>query len=132
VSALVVDASASVELVARTALGQQLAAFVRTHSVLWVPDGLFDVEVHAVLRRWDLRSVLTPDQVAASRLRLSSLRLRRAAVSNLAEPAWQLRANITFSDACYVALAEALGCPLLTADLRLASAPNLPVHTLQP
>lgn len=112
-SAVVVDASAAVELVARTALGHQLAAFVRTHSVLWVPDGLFDVEVHAVLRRWDLRSVLTPDQVAASRLRLTSLRL-------------------TLSDACYVALAEALGCPLLTADLRLASAPNLPVRTLQP
>jgi predicted nucleic acid-binding protein len=76
--------------------------------------------------------VLTPDQVAAARLRLTSLRLRRAAVSNLSERAWQLRANITFSDACYVVLAEALGCPLLTADLRLASAPNLPVPTIHP
>jgi predicted nucleic acid-binding protein len=37
---------------------------------------------------------------------------------------------MTFSDACYVALAEALRCPLLTADLRLASTPNLPVSTL--
>ena len=26
--------------------------------------------------------------------------------------------------ACYVALAEALGCPLLTADVRLANAPG--------
>lgn len=131
-SAVVVDASAAVELVARTALGHHVATIVRQHTALWVPDGLFDVEVHAVLRRWDLRSVLAPDQVAASRLRLTSLRLRRAAVSNLTERAWQLRSNITFSDACYVTLAEALGCPLLTADLRLASAPNLPVRTLQP
>lgn len=131
-TAAVVDASSAVELIARTSLGRQIARLVPAGAVLWVPDGLFDVEVHAVLRRWDLRSVLTPDQVAASRLRLASLRLRRAAVSNLAERAWQLRANITFSDACYVALAEALECPLLTADLRLGSAPNLPVRTLHP
>jgi predicted nucleic acid-binding protein len=130
VSGLVVDASSAVELVARTTLGRQVARLVPTHAVLWVPDGLFDVEVHAVLRRWDLRSVLTRDQVAACRLRLAALRLRRAAVSNLAERAWQLRANITFSDACYVALAEALGFPLVTTDLRLASTPNLPVPTL--
>jgi predicted nucleic acid-binding protein len=132
VSAVVVDASSAIELLARTSLGRQIARVVPVNAVLWVPDGLFDVEVHAVLRRWDLRSVLTPDQVAACRLRLTSLRLRRAAVSNLTERAWQLRANITFSDACYVALAEALGCPLLTADLRLASAPSLPVPTLHP
>lgn len=129
---LVVDASAGVELVARTAIGLQLAGTVPTSVVMWMPDGLFDVEVHAVLRRWDLRSVLMPDQVAASRLRLASLRLRRASVSSLAERAWQLRANITFSDACYVALAEALGCPLLTADHRLSSTPNLPIDTLHP
>jgi predicted nucleic acid-binding protein len=36
----------------------------------------------------------------------------------LASRARQLRANITFPDACYVALAEALHCPLLTADQR--------------
>jgi predicted nucleic acid-binding protein len=130
VSSLVLDASSAVELLARTTIGHLVARLVPRRAVLWVPDGLFDVEVHAVLRRWDLRSVLTPNQVAACRLRLAALRLRRAAVSNLAERAWQLRANMTFSDACYVALAEALGCPLLTADLRLASTPNLPVSTL--
>jgi predicted nucleic acid-binding protein len=38
--------------------------------------------------------------------------------------AWELRANLTISDACYVALAESAGCPLLTADRRLANAPG--------
>jgi predicted nucleic acid-binding protein len=33
---------------------------------------------------------------------------------------WQLRENITPYDAAYVALAEDLGLPLVTADLRLA------------
>jgi predicted nucleic acid-binding protein len=36
--------------------------------------------------------------------------------------AWALRDNVTPYDACYIALAEALDCPLLTADTRLASA----------
>ncbi|RJQ13077.1 MAG: VapC toxin family PIN domain ribonuclease, partial [Dehalococcoidia bacterium] len=33
--------------------------------------------------------------------------------------------NVTAYDACYVALAEGLACPLLTADARLARASGL-------
>jgi len=51
-------------------------------------------------------------------------------VSGLADQAWSLRANITFPDACYVALAQALDCPLLTTDMKLVNAPTLPVPTL--
>jgi predicted nucleic acid-binding protein len=36
--------------------------------------------------------------------------------------AYELRANVTAYDSAYVALAEELGCELLTADRRLASA----------
>jgi predicted nucleic acid-binding protein len=35
---------------------------------------------------------------------------------------WALRHNLTAYDAAYVALAEALGVPLVTRDVRLASA----------
>jgi predicted nucleic acid-binding protein len=35
---------------------------------------------------------------------------------------YELRANVTVSDAAYVALAETLECELLTADQRLANA----------
>ncbi|MBA2239982.1 MAG: PIN domain-containing protein [Solirubrobacterales bacterium] len=38
---------------------------------------------------------------------------------------WQLRENLSAYDATYVALAEALGCPLITADARLSRAPGL-------
>jgi hypothetical protein len=51
-------------------------------------------------------------------------------VASLASRAWQLRDNITFPDACYVALAESLNYPLLTADQRLVAAPTLPISTL--
>lgn len=38
---------------------------------------------------------------------------------------WELRHNLTAYDGCYVALAEAVECPLLTADRRVANAPGL-------
>lgn len=38
--------------------------------------------------------------------------------------AFELRANVTPYDAAYVGLAEALDCPLLTGDARLAGAPG--------
>jgi predicted nucleic acid-binding protein len=39
--------------------------------------------------------------------------------------AWELRDTVRAWDAMYVALAEALGAPLLTLDVRLARAPGL-------
>jgi predicted nucleic acid-binding protein len=38
---------------------------------------------------------------------------------------FELRANLTAYDATYVALAETLGCELLTGDGRLAGAPGI-------
>lgn len=38
--------------------------------------------------------------------------------------AYELRADVTTYDAAYIGLAEALGCVLLTADARLATAPG--------
>ncbi|MDO8391791.1 MAG: type II toxin-antitoxin system VapC family toxin [Actinomycetota bacterium] len=107
---LVLDASAGIEMITRTLTGTQLAALIP--------------------RRWDLNAVLSESEVESSRMRLANLRLRRAPVASLATRAWQLHPNITFPDACYVALAETLDCPLLTADHRLVAAPTLPIRTL--
>jgi predicted nucleic acid-binding protein len=38
---------------------------------------------------------------------------------------WELRANLTAYDAAYVAAAEALDCPLVTGDARLAMASGI-------
>ncbi|GIU99356.1 MAG: hypothetical protein KatS3mg014_0972 [Actinomycetota bacterium] len=38
---------------------------------------------------------------------------------------WALRRNLTPYNAVYVALAEALACPFVTADARLPRAPGL-------
>jgi predicted nucleic acid-binding protein len=53
------------------------------------------------------------------------LGLRRQASRSLWLRAWELRTNLSASDALYVALAEQLDTPLFTADARLARAPGL-------
>jgi predicted nucleic acid-binding protein len=43
----------------------------------------------------------------------------------LLDRVWDLRENLTAYDATYVALAEALGCALVTGDGRLSRAPGV-------
>lgn len=61
-------------------------------------------------------------QVAAAVDDLLDLELDIHHTAPLLRRAWELRDNVTAYDACYVSLAEALGCPLLTADARLSRA----------
>jgi len=56
---------------------------------------------------------------------LEDLPLRRAGHLGLLRRAWELRENVTFYDALYVALAERLDLSLVTLDARLASAPGV-------
>lgn len=56
---------------------------------------------------------------------LIALPVRRISHQLLAQRCWELRHAVTVYDAAYVALAEALGIPLLTADARLSRAPGL-------
>ena len=61
------------------------------------------------------------------------LGMRRVAVVGMLERVWELRENLSAYDATYVAVAEALDSPLLTADARLARAPgvNCPVTVVR-
>jgi len=91
---------------------------------------LFFVECGAVLRRWDLNRILTRAQIDQAIDALMSWPLRVTQVRGLFADAWRLRANVTFADAVYVALAAHLGADLLSDDGRLANAPGLPVRVL--
>lgn len=55
---------------------------------------------------------------------LMDLNVRRYPHEQLLPRIWGMRENLTAYDAAYVALAEALDAPLLTADLRLAGPPQ--------
>ncbi len=88
---------------------------------LAAPD-LIDVETTAVLRkRWLARSI-SDQRFEAAIKDLQRLDFERVPTLRLIRRAYELRANVTAYDATYVALAEALGCELLTGDKRLAAA----------
>ena len=88
------------------------------------PD-LIDVETVSVLRkRWQAGD-LTARRFRAAVDDLLTLPMDRFPTGPLMIRAYELRSNVTPYDAAYVALAESLGSPLLTADARLAQAPGI-------
>jgi len=129
VNPVVIDASAGVELAADTLRGRALRTLLPTDAVPWVPE-LFFVECGAVLRRWDLNRILTRAQIDQAIDALMGWPLRITQVRGLSADAWRLRANVTFADAVYVAIAEYLGADLLSEDRRLANTPGLPVRVM--
>lgn len=117
---LVIDASALVE-----ALLLNGPARVRVAtSNLQAPE-LIDAEVLSVLRRLVLANTLGESNALQALNAAARLGLRRHPSRALWPRAWDLRTNLSASDALYVALAEQLDAPLLTADARLARAPGL-------
>jgi predicted nucleic acid-binding protein len=86
---------------------------------------LLDYEVLAALRGL-LRGGRIDLQLAGAALRdLAAAPWLRVPPVETARRTFELRANLTTYDASYVAAAEALGCPLLTADARIAAAPGI-------
>lgn len=85
---------------------------------------LADAEVAHALRAQVLRERVGVDDARAALARWARLGLRRFAVVALLPRIWDLRENLSAYDATYVALAEASGCELVTADGRLARAPG--------
>ncbi|MBD3940259.1 type II toxin-antitoxin system VapC family toxin [Microbacterium sp. NEAU-LLC] len=86
---------------------------------LHVPH-LADVETLSVVRGLVAGSILTPDRGAQALVDLRDFPARRWPADMLFERIWDLRHVATAYDATYVALAEALGAQLITADEKLA------------
>jgi predicted nucleic acid-binding protein len=83
---------------------------------------LLDIEVTQVLRRLLQRKELSLARAEQAFDDLSNLVIERHDHQWLVRRIWQLRDSLTAYDGCYVALAEALGAPLLTCDAKLAGA----------
>jgi predicted nucleic acid-binding protein len=85
---------------------------------------LADSEVVQALRQHVRLGKLSPKHATEVLGRWQRLGVRRyATVGHLAR-VWALKDNVSAYDATYVALAEALGCSLVTGDARLAAAPG--------
>lgn len=122
---IVLDASAVVELLLDTAAGRRVAMLIGDAATAVHVPHLIDVEVLSVLRRFVRERIIGQDDATNAIDDLLALDLQRHSHEGLLERAWALRANLTTYDAVYVALAEALGAPLVTCDGRLAKAPSV-------
>ena len=82
---------------------------------------LLDVGVSSVLRGLELGRVLTQARAEEALEDYWSFGIERHDLEPLRRRVWTLRHQFTSYDASYLALAEALGAPLVTADKKLAT-----------
>jgi predicted nucleic acid-binding protein len=121
---IVIDASALVELlIGGTPRAARVASWLRPGVTLHAPH-LIDLEIASVLRTLEARRALTPAAATRAIVDLVALDVTRYPHDVLVPRVWQLRKNLAPYDACYVALAETLGAPLLTCDARLHATPG--------
>jgi predicted nucleic acid-binding protein len=83
---------------------------------------IVDLEVASQLRRAVSAGALDARRAEAGVDDLGALRITRYSHTIFLKRVWELRDNVTAYDAAYVALAEVLGVPLVTADKRLSRA----------
>lgn len=121
---MVVDASAMLEVLLRAGSRPRLVERVLGSGELLVAPHLLDVEIAQVLRRFVAGREMTEDRAVEALDDFSNLRINRYPHDPLLRRVWQLRHNCTAYDAVYVALAESLGCVLVTCDKPLAATPG--------
>ena len=119
---IVLDASATIELLLRTPSGSRVEARVFSPGESLHAPHLIDVEVAQVIRRYAAAGIIAAARGRDALRDLTDISLTRYPHDVLLERIWQLRNNFTAYDAAYLALAEALDAPLLTCDRKLASA----------
>lgn len=119
---IVLDASAAIEWLLQTAAGARVEERIFSHAATLHAPHLLDVEVAQVLRRYVTAGIITASRGQEALEDLLDLSLTRCPHDVLLGRIWELRDTLTAYDAAYVALAEALGAPLVTCDRKIASA----------
>jgi len=121
---IVLDASAFTELLTvETGLSERIRGSMMLDAH-WCTTEHFRNEVANALRRLRLTNRLQRAKFEAGWAQLSSLDVDVWPTIPLLPRIGELYENATAYDAAYVALAEELGCALLTADAKLSEIPG--------
>jgi predicted nucleic acid-binding protein len=127
-SQIVIDASALIELLTHTPLAFKVDQAIGDAELI-APDVL-NPEVLEGLRGLERGGQLTSERASLAAERLGESKIERIPTTEFLRKIWTMRANVSAYDACYVALASAFDCPLLTSDKKLTRAPVLGVRML--
>ena len=118
---VVVDASVLVSALVDSADHGAWAEAVIADDSLAGPE-LALAEASNILRRLERAGVVSRLEAMSAHQDLLQLDVELFPFTPFAERVWALRSNLTSYDAWYVALAEAIGCPLVTLDRKLSRA----------
>ena len=125
---IVLDASVVVELLVNGELSESIRRELAARDDAFLIPHLLDVEVMSALRNLAARHRIDAHRSARFLEDLSSLPAQRCPHAPLIGRMWELRHNFTAYDATYIALAEATGSTLYTADEKLSQGHRARVH----
>jgi predicted nucleic acid-binding protein len=119
---IVIDASVLAEaLTGAGPVGEAARAELAADS-RWAAPPIVKIETMSVIRGRLLGKKISEDVAVGAVADLLAVVIDRVDEDSLLPRMWELRGNLTSYDAAYVAAAEALGCPLVTMDAKLAKA----------
>jgi predicted nucleic acid-binding protein len=121
---IVLDASVAATAVSDDGGDGRRALDVMSGARVVAPE-LVDLEVVSAVRAAVRAGQMTLRRALQAVEELALLPIQRVSHVPLLHRIWELRENVSAYEAAYVALAESIGAPLVTADQRLARAPGL-------
>lgn len=121
---IVVDASVLLMVVAHSD-GVFDQATARLNGEVSAAPHVIDLETTNALKRLERFELLDPESAKSAVADLLLMPILRYGHRPLLARSWELRRNLSIYDASYVALAELLDAPLVTADSAFTKAPGI-------